>query len=225
MIEWDDFYNEPSEFEQQVDELKDSLMGAVKKEFVEEMDRLKKENAELQGVRQNLDQIKREYNQKVVELDMQKQNLKSEVRRERLVELMGDFKAELYRAYSNRKDGPKCNKCDEARNIYYKSPLGKQLVETCDCKNRIVYYEPKPHICSSFELRNGKFMAWYKPYSHSTNADGMEFEFVGSSNVPNKIYSGEDYELINERHFDVYFKTEEECQKYCDWLTVKEVTQ
>lgn len=38
MYEYDDFYDEPSEFEQQVDEFKQSLMNAVKDEFKTEME-------------------------------------------------------------------------------------------------------------------------------------------------------------------------------------------
>lgn len=220
MYEYDDFYNEPSEFDMQVDEFKQSLLNSVRDEYKTEMERLRKENAELQEVKRNLEQIKRAYDHKKNELEYMKVNLKNEVRRERLLELMGDFKVELFRAYRKQKDGPKCNKCDATRYINYKSPLGKKMVEQCDCKNNIIYYEPKPHVCSSYELRNGKFMAWYKPYS--SDADGMEFEFVGSSNVPRIIYSGEVFELIEDRYHDIYFKTEEECQAYCDWLTAKE---
>lgn len=218
----EDFYYEPSEFEQQVDEIKQALMNSVRDEFKAEMERLRKENAELQEVKRNLEVIKREYNQKVVELDMQKRNLKSEVRRERLLELMGDFKVELFRARRDLRSGPKCDKCDEARNIYFKSPSGKQMVEQCVCKNNITYYKPEPCICSSFELRNNEFMAWYKPYRE---ADGMELELLGSSSVSRFIYKGEDFESIEEMYYSVYFKTQEECQLYCDWLTEKEASK
>ncbi|WMT42816.1 hypothetical protein RE628_11315 [Paenibacillus sp. D2_2] len=217
-----DFYNEPNEFEQQVDEFKESLMNSVRDDYKAKMDKLRKENAELQEVKKNFEAIKRDFNQKVLELDMQKRTLKNDVRRERLLELMGDFKVELFRVNYDWKSGPKCDKCDEARNIYYKSPLGNQKVEQCDCKNNIKYYYPRPHICSSFELRNGKFVAWYKPYCE---ADGMEFETIGSSSVPRFIYKGEDFELIKEEHYYVYFETQEQCQAYCDWLTVKEDNQ
>ena len=43
---YDDFYNEPTEFDEKMEELKESLAGAVKSEFLEEMERLKKEKAE-----------------------------------------------------------------------------------------------------------------------------------------------------------------------------------
>ena len=46
----DDFYNEPSEFEIQVEEFKESLAKAIKGEFLEEMGRLKEENRKLQEI-------------------------------------------------------------------------------------------------------------------------------------------------------------------------------
>ena len=40
-------YDEPSEFEMQIDEWKETLRSEVKKEYQEEMARLKEENAKL----------------------------------------------------------------------------------------------------------------------------------------------------------------------------------
>lgn len=215
----EDFYCEPSEFEQQVDEFKQALMNSVRDDYKAEMEQLRKENSDLQEVKQNLESIKRDYNQKVIELDMQKRNLKNEVRRERLLELMGDFKAELFRATRDYKSGPKCDKCDSARNIYFMSPSGKQMVEACTCKNNITFYKPQSFVCSSFELRHGEFMAWYVPYRE---VDGMQLETFGSSDVARHIYNGEEFENIPENHYRILFRNQEDCQAYCDWLTAKE---
>lgn len=53
-----DFYNEPSEFEEQIDQLKESLMNAVRDEHKAEVERLRKENAELQEVKRAFETIK-----------------------------------------------------------------------------------------------------------------------------------------------------------------------
>ncbi|WP_068505903.1 hypothetical protein [Paenibacillus kribbensis] len=214
-----DFYDEPSEFEQKVDELKETLMDSVKDEHKQEVDRLRKENAELQEVKRNLESIKREYNQKCVEIDMQKRDLLYEVRKERLAQLMGDFQVELFKAYPTHENGEKCDKCDENRYIHYKSPQGKNQTEKCDCSKGRTVYKPTAHVCSNFESRSGKFIAWYKEYK---DADGMRLEELSFSDVPRLIYNGERFEDIKERYFTVYFKTEEECQTYCDWLTEQE---
>ncbi|ETT46226.1 hypothetical protein BSK66_31650 [Paenibacillus odorifer] len=219
-----DFYREPSEFEEQIDQLKESLMNAVKDEHKVEIEWLRKENAELQEVKQNLETIKRDYNQKVVELDMQKRNLKNEVRRERLQELMGDFNAELFNPSRDRKSGPKCDKCNDKRRIPFLSPSGKEMEEDCACKNNIIFFKPTTNICSSFAIRNGEFIAWYKSYSID-RADGMELDSLGVSGVAKFIWSGESFENITEQYYNVFFKTIEDCQSYCDWLTEKEANK
>ena len=63
----DDFYNEPSEFGMQVEEFKESLARSIKSEFLEEMERLKKENRKLQGIKDNFEQVKRDYERKKME--------------------------------------------------------------------------------------------------------------------------------------------------------------
>ncbi|OMD19984.1 hypothetical protein BJP48_31500 [Paenibacillus odorifer] len=215
-----DFYNEPSEFEQQVDELKESLSNAVKDEFKAEMERLRKEIAELQGVKKDLAQIKRDYDQKAQQLELERSVVRQEIRRERLSSLMKDFEVILYTPNSNRKSGPKCDKCDKSRKIPYKTPLGKSVTEDCDCNNNITYFEPRENVCSSFSSSDGEFRAWYKPY------DSTEDYFTyDSSDLAKFIYSGEKFEDLKEHHWRIYFRTKEDCQSYCDWLTEKEANK
>lgn len=217
MYEWDDeFYNEPSGFDIQVDAFKQTLLNTVKDEYKAEMEQLRKENAELQDVKMRMVEIEKEHNQKMYEIDRMKTNLKMEVRRERLKELMGDFRVELFRAYSRNRKPQKCDKCDEYRRIWYKTPSGKNAYEECECAKGAVYFEPSGMMCSSFEVRNGNFVAWYKELDG--NEDGMKFAFDADSRVPKNIYSGQDFSEI-ESHYDMYFKNKDECQAYCDWLT------
>ena len=65
--DFDDYY-EPSEFEQQVEEFKDSLRHSVKQETQELIERLRKENEELRSVRDNWEEVKRSYEKKQREL-------------------------------------------------------------------------------------------------------------------------------------------------------------
>lgn len=65
----EDFYNEPSEFEQQIYEFKEALSKQVRDEFIEKMDKLEKENAELQTVKKDFDKIKQDYEDKKRKLD------------------------------------------------------------------------------------------------------------------------------------------------------------
>ncbi len=62
-MEWyeEDFYEEPSEFDNAMDEFKASLMKSVKEEYVSEMERLRAENLELQSVKTYFEKIKKVY--------------------------------------------------------------------------------------------------------------------------------------------------------------------
>ena len=62
---FDDFYDNSSEIEALTEEFKDSLLKSVKEEFLNEMDRLRKENAEL-----------KEFKLKKAEYDSQLRELK-----------------------------------------------------------------------------------------------------------------------------------------------------
>lgn len=216
MYDYDDFYNEPSEFEMQVEEFKSSLMSSIKDEYKAEMARLRKENSELQEVKRNFDQIKRDFNQKTVELDMAKQDLRRELRKERLTDLLKDFEVLLYRPTYHYEHGPKCDKCDDNRQVHYKTPSGRDAREECGCKKGYRVFKPEEFICKSFANRSGKFIAWYTENSNDEDSFGIY------SNTPQFIYAGEDFENINLKHWEVFFKTPEECQAYCAWLTAKE---
>jgi hypothetical protein len=113
----EEFYYEPTEFDLMFNELKGNLTKSIKDEYITEMERLRKENAELQEVKINFDNIKNDYDRKKRELEYEYQNLKSNVRRERLNELLKDLEVELYTVGSTSKSKPKCNKCDEKRRI------------------------------------------------------------------------------------------------------------
>ncbi|OMF47746.1 hypothetical protein [Paenibacillus amylolyticus] len=215
--EYDDYYPDPTPYEEQIDALVSAVKESVHEDIRNKLERLERENAELQVVKRDFEKIKIDYRRKENELDMEKKDLESKVRRERLLDLMKDFEIELFRPSTTTEKNPKCEKCDETRRIHFKSPSGKDMYESCECNFGRKVFEPNRYVCSSFASISGKFTAWYKPYS---DYDGMEYDW--SSDAPAFIYNGEDYTSIQEMYRSVYFKTVEECQAYCDWLTEKE---
>lgn len=213
--EYEDFYGVPSEFEQQIDEFKNSLLSVVKEEYINDMNRLKKENEELQEVKRNFANIKREYDKKTRELETEKRNCMSIVRKERLSELMKDFEVILYRAYSTTEKLPKCNKCDGNRKIWFKSPSGKDICEICECDKGRTKYIPSEYICKEFKIdsRNKKLAVWYTEHRE----EDYDYYVYGSSNYVEDIYfDGKNFEDIDK--YKIYFKSKEDCQKYCEWL-------
>jgi hypothetical protein len=220
-MEWyeEDFYDEPSEFEQAVDEFKQGLMKSVKEEFVGEMERLRKENAELQDVKKNFEQVKRDFDVKKRELESEYQKLKGNVRRERLVDLLKDHQITLYKALSKRKVPPKCDKCDKYRKIKYTSPLGRETSEDCLCKEGKIVCFPEEYVRYEFRLSRNQsdVTAWYRQYND--DEDGLVYD---SSIRAEYIYSS-DMDFKDIKQYSTFFKTKEECQRYCDFLNSKEV--
>jgi hypothetical protein len=214
----DDFYYEPSEFEIQIEEFKESLMRAVKEEYVGVMENLKKENKELQEIKANFEQIKRDYDNKKWELSREYEDLKLKVRRERLSQLMKECEVELYTVTSRGKKIPKCNKCDEERKIHFTTPSGRKTYEMCECDKSVQIYETHPILLSSFSIRNGEGNCWYKVRT-DRNDEWLEY-------YEDSIY-GKDLVTDEKQFVDIgyayksLFKTEELAQKFCDYKNSK----
>jgi hypothetical protein len=215
-MDWyeEDFYQEPSEFENAMEELKANLMKSVKEEFVSEMERLKSENNELQLVKRDFEKIKSDFDTKKRELEYERNDLQRKIRRERMVNLLSDHKIIMYKAYSKTEYPPKCDKCDKYRQIKYTSPLGRETTEDCLCKERKTIYLPKEYVRYEFRLNRNKsdVTAWYRQYND--DEDGLVYD--SSIHVDNIYSPGMEFEDIN--HYSTFFKTEEECQAYCDYL-------
>lgn len=215
----EDFYREPSELEVQMEQFKESLMKSVKEEFVAEMERLKTENAVLQSVKKDFENIKRDYESKKYELENERNDLQRKVRRERLVDLLEEHKVTMYKAYSKREYPKKCDKCDANRKIKYTTPLGREASEDCLCNKGKTVYFPQEFIRYEFRLNRDKngLTAWYRQYSD--DEDG----FVHESSIHADIIYSSDMRFEDLKQYSTFFKTEEECMAYCEFLN-KEVT-
>ena len=125
MYDWDDYYDEYSEFDMMVEEFKNSLKKSVKEDTQKLIEKLKKENEELRGVRDNWDKVKREYENKKRELQSEMYNCKQNAARMRLEQLFEacGMNVILYKPSSFAVYGTKCEKCDDDRYIHYSSPL------------------------------------------------------------------------------------------------------
>ncbi|BFH15863.1 hypothetical protein WJ0W_003328 [Paenibacillus melissococcoides] len=222
MSYYDDFYYEPSEFEQQIESLKESLVNAVKDEYKAEMERLRKENAELQVVKQNFEIIKSEYRKKELELEQKKKSILREVRNERLSKLMEGMSMDMYTVNWEYVQGEKCQNCDAYRRIYFKSPQGNPLSEDCLCKKAKLVYTPGMAVCYEFKVQtwgdcNGlvlRYVCQANKHEDIMSFSGRTISYVTSETTSN------DYEKMDT--YKALFKTVEECQAYCDWLNAKE---
>lgn len=223
--DYEDYY-EQSEFDEKVEEFKDYLRKSVKKETQKLIEKLQKENAELRKVRDNWNELKCGYEEKVRQFEWQVEQEKLNAKRMRLEELFDavNMNVILYRAegYCVRK--PKCNKCDPKRKIYFLSPSGKDFTEDCECAKSYYKYAPTSYYLSEFRVKRENddnslpFFMWFEKYKDSEEEDGYTYE---SSDLCRNIYNGETFEEVEKNKNVFYFREKKKCQEYCDWVNRK----
>lgn len=219
MYEYDEeFYNEPSEFDAQVDEFKQSLVNAVKDEYKAEMERLRKENAELQDIRIRKDEIEKEHARALHHFESEKLKFENRLKRMRLTELLGENLLVAWFPSSQDVRKPKCDKCDEQRLIHYTTPTGKPAHERCDCYEYTRSYKPEEIECYKFYQSKNSWGGDYPTVSlYYQRKVEREYDSFKACRRP---YAGEPFEKVS--RWDVAFNSLEECQAYCDWLTANE---
>lgn len=212
-IYYDDFYSEPSEFERQIDEFKQSLINAVKQEHIDEITRLRKENAELQEFKQNKEEIKYQHEQELKKIRSEQEIFERSVKKMRLTELFGENMFIAWYSFPERVETPKCDKCNEHRSIVFLSPSGKRCDEKCpDCGETKYVYKPAELTCYKFNQARDRCneVSRVNLYFLRKDVDGDDnFESNRS------MYNKEPYEDV--RHYRIAFFDRDECQKYCDW--------
>lgn len=210
MYNYDDFYSETSEFEMQVEEFKTSLMNSIKGEYKAEMERLRKENAELKPIKDRMQEIDLERKREKDDLEQAKLYAFREAKKMRLTELLKDYKAVIYTVDSNRIYESKCDLCDDNRQVEYKTPLGRTAKEDCSCKTYTTKHEIREVDASYIEHYSSEYGIKVGYY------DEQREERV----LPYHMYKdGTNYAAVTSW---TYFADKEEIQKYCDWLTAKE---
>jgi len=209
-----DFYEEPSEFDIQIEEFKSSLASSVRKEFLEEMDALKKENASLREFRDNKDKYERELREAKAEYQRKMENAERQANSKKMKELLSAFAVIGYRANSTYRKRQKCGRCDDNRKIHFVSPMGRNLTEDCICAKEICTYAPKEVNLLRFYAGKEISDTYFERTKEDVDYD--RYDLCG------KIYDKnmEPFEDVN-RVYTVFLH-EDDCQRYCDWLNEQE---
>jgi len=220
----EDFY-EPSEFDMQIEELKNSLRKSVKQEILDKISQLEKDNAELTDIKENWEAKIRELENLKSELNIKISQAENEVKKARLYEIIKPFTETAWAVqYKYEYIHDKCEKCDKDGYIHYKSPRGRDQTEKCECREqKCIYY---PVEAERFEIsqfipkhRKNSDVYLYFRYSRNKNCDGDEtdqYTFCETS----EIYQWQKYEDISVYDGIIFFD-KEECQKFCDYLNNK----
>ena len=224
----DDYWAEPSEFERQIEEFKDTLRNAVRDEIKEKIESLEKELAELKEFRDEKNKFIREYEAKIREVQREAsatiraaKESEEKWKKARLYQLLGDYLTVGWKVGSSWEYGEKCDKCDDNRQIHFASPQGKEYKEDCQCAKKYYKYFPKEATLSRICVRKKNFnwndkgeTDFYNRYYTVTDDDDYDRYEISSD-----IYTSSDidYEKVND--YRAIFLNEEDCKKYCDWKT------
>ena len=236
---YDDFYYEPSEFERQIYEFKDALISVVKKEYIDEMAKLREENARLSNIENDMCEKTRELEKQLRDIKFRKSNIKAEVEGEfysaKIDDVLCDYleKSEVWYAESVDYLEDKCNLCNDERKLTAQFPDGYKSEKTCECAKVYSLYEPRVSDLTYLKIfkRNARFGSYrrfyisgsYEPnHASRNNYDDYYHEFNLTHIVHQ--FASEIIELHDSKRFDekIGFTSEAECKKYCQWLNERE---
>lgn len=211
---YDDYYGEASEFDMQIGEFKESLRKAVKQEIQDELQRLRDENVSLQEYKKQKDKIEREHQNALRKLESEKIAFERDIKRKRLIDLLGDFSFKMWFPNQKRVEIPKCDDCDANRYVHYKTPSGKDAKEECFVCGGIKFtYEPEEIEMYKFSQSKGRYEEDYGTWKYFSRKEERDYDnFEACRNV----YEGIPFEQVH--RYNIVFKDMLDCQKYCDWL-------
>lgn len=206
----DDFYSEPSEFNEQVDEFKKSLRASVKEEILAEMDRLRKENEKLMDIRDH-------WNEKVRELEKnlhEAERIADSAKRMALFDLIRSYPDRAYTVKVKYVQRPKCDKCNERRELPYVTPRGFTRYEICECReNKPVYFVKAIPLVEIACYRSGESCAKYL-YNDEADAECLRFVSVFFDSTP--------FDKIDMHQNTPIFRSEDRAKQYVEWLNNRE---
>lgn len=233
--DYDDYWEDPSEFEQQIEEFKETLRNSVKDEIKERIESLEKELAELKEFRDERDKFIKEHEDKIREIqresDAVKRNFKESEekwKKARLHQLLGDYLTVGWKVGYSYEYGEKCDKCDDNRKIHFISPQGREYTEDCQCAKRYYKYFPKEAMLSKICVKKKNFN-WYddgesdfynRYYTVVEDGDYDRYEFANQY-----IYTSSDIDYEEVNMYSGVFLNEEDCKKFCDWKTEQELNK
>lgn len=219
----EDFYDEEYDyFDSTIAELKEQLKKEVKQDIQDKIKNLEEENKELRDVKENWKTLKQEYKNKINEVEIEKQdildNAKREIYNATLKDLFEncDYFKKIYKVDYKTEKREKCDKCDENRNLTLIDCYGRKHKVTCKCyKSKKIYYAEENSETAIY-IQKGK------------KEDNFKFEFKNEASYTYgcKIDRKDVLEKFDKGkvkgYWNTYFTTLEEAQKYADYLNSKE---
>ncbi len=233
MIDYIDEYDGIELFDGTVDseinEFVDGLKSKAKKEFLDKLNKLEKENEELKEIKKNynakIDELERKYDDRLYELEQDYKEKERNLYKRPINEIFPFVSKPYYRATIKYDYIPKCDKCNEDRQFVYIDPLNREHKIDCTCKKReFLGYEVEERVINfikEISIRNGRPCMWVD-FNINKFSDG---DYVSGNyfDISKIIPSNKVDELINNYSSMVsipryeatqyYFETKEDCEK------------
>ena len=219
MYDYYDDYYEPSATEEAMHEIESILKQGIKKEIQDELERLRKENAELKEFKDNMSAYKRELNNLKSDCARQIAEANEKAKKLRIHELLGDNITTGYAVHIHNERPPKCDKCDHNRRMKFISPLGREMSEDCICAKYTTTYSVEEVELIKFAIhkRGGwpekECLVKYYQHAATTYNDSKDYN---SYEAITDIYKDKPFEEVN--RYRTVFLDKDKCQEYCDWL-------
>lgn len=222
-----DFYDESVNSE--LNEFIENIKTKAKKEFIDRLNELEKENQELQEVKRDynskINELEREYDDKLYKLEKEYKEKECNLYKRPINEIFPFVSKPYYKATVKYDYIPKCNKCDENRQFVYIDPLNREHKFDCACnKKEFRGYEVEERVINfikEISIRDGKPRMWVDFNIRESNSGDY---ICGNYFDKSKIVPSEKVdELVNEYfsmnsipRYDVtqyYFESKEDCEK------------
>lgn len=237
----EDFY-EPSDGEPFFDEMKEKFREILREDVNSKLSRLTKENAELRKTVKEYNDKKMELSRRERDIQYKEDNLKRDVEKEFYNKTMDEVfehlleDSEVWYAEHVPHEKPKCNLCNEDRELIATYPNGEIVKKQCDCARPLFVYEPVISLNKQI-----KFHKAYKPrYSdhkkcyftknHRPNKDYADaYDYYSEFRIENIFEEFNDdvkeYHEAMRYGEKIAFRNKETCQKYCNWLNEQQKEQ
>ena len=235
--DFDDYY-EPSEGELFFDEMKEKFRETLEADIDSQLGKLTRENAELRKTIKEYNDKKIELARREREVQYKEDNLLRDVEREFYRKTMDEVfehlleDSEVWCAEHIPHDKPKCDLCDEERQMVATYPNGEVAKKQCECAKPTYVYEPVISVNrqikfhKAFKPRNSENKRVYFTKKYSPNKDYADaYDYYSEFRIEN-IYDefNEDVKIYHEAKSygtKIAFRNKEACQKYCDWLNAQ----
>lgn len=225
---------EPSEADELFDELKSKLVDAAKTSLKNDMESLKRRNEYLEKRNKELEDKAQEVLSKESDLEYKSRNLRREVEKEFYKTAIDDLfkdaieQSQLWFADNKPHEKPKCDKCDEDRNLVLTWPDGTTTSKRCTCSQPDYWYEPEETWIDTlkYTVKDSNYQSerYYRL--------DKSYQYTGDSRWSDYSYSDFRIQFVYDKFCDdviekheqlgygkkIGFKSKEECQRYCDWL-------